>query len=70
MNDLINKLKQAFPPLVLGWILTVWMPVPEPVRAIVSTAVDAVRNGMNAAVHTMQAPPPGQQRGDEVAKAH
>ena len=54
MKDIILKLRQAAGPLALGWLMTIWMPVPHQLRAVVATTVDAVRNGVSAIVFTMK----------------
>ncbi len=56
MKDIIAKLKQSAGPLVLGWILTIWLPVPHQVRHAARTAVNAVLNGARAVVATVQQP--------------
>lgn len=40
-------------PLLLGWILSVWLPVPSLVRTTVGTAAAAVLNGVHAAAATL-----------------
>jgi hypothetical protein len=54
MKDIIVKLRQAAGPLALGWLLTVWVPVPVQVSATVNTAVNAVRNGVHAMLYTVE----------------
>jgi hypothetical protein len=54
MNDIIAKLRQASGPMALGWLLTVWVPVPALVHKTVNTAVTAVSNGVRAMVYTVE----------------
>ncbi len=56
MNEIVTKLKQAVVPMALGWVLTIWAPVPTSVRGAVGTLVSAVGNGVHAVVNTMRAP--------------
>jgi hypothetical protein len=65
MNDIVQKVKQASGPMALGWILTVWLPVPNIVRSAVTTVASAVVNGAHAVVDTVQAPP---QRSEATAQ--
>lgn len=40
-------------PLLLGWILSVWLPVPGLVRSTAGKAAAAVINGVQAAAETL-----------------
>ena len=54
MREVAEALKRSFAPLMLGWVLTVWMPVPAPLRDALDTAVSAVLNGFKAAAVTVE----------------
>ena len=40
-------------PLLLGWMLSMWVPVPEFVRMTAHTLTAAACNGVAAVVHTI-----------------
>lgn len=56
MNEIVTKMKQMIVPMALGWILTIWAPVPPQVRGAVGTVVAAVNNGVHAVVNTVTGP--------------
>lgn len=41
-------------PLIFGWILSVWLPVPGPIRSTAQTISAAARNGVQAVFHTLK----------------
>ena len=60
MSEIASKLKQMIVPMALGWILTIWAPVPSQVRGVVGTMVAAVHNGAHAVMTTVMGPQPQQ----------
>lgn len=46
-------MKPSILPLLLGWVLSVWLPVPELVRTTAHTLTSAAFNGVSAVVHTI-----------------
>lgn len=56
MSEIASKMKQMVVPMALGWILTIWAPVPPQVRGVVGTMVAAVQNGAHAVMTTVTGP--------------
>lgn len=50
-------MKPSILPLLLGWVLSVWLPVPELVRATAHTLTLAACNGVSAVVGTIRPKP-------------
>ncbi|MBI3550594.1 MAG: hypothetical protein HY078_16270 [Elusimicrobia bacterium] len=57
IKNMYLMMKQAVVPILLGWILTCWLPVPSPLHGAATTAWSAVCNGVHAMVTTISKPP-------------
>lgn len=47
-------MRDAIMPVLLGWMLSVWLPVPGLVRQAAGTAMRAVENGVRAVAVTLK----------------
>ena len=47
-------MRDAIMPVLVGWILSVWLPVPNLVRQAAGTTMRAVENGVRAVAGTLK----------------
>lgn len=47
-------MKPSILPILLGWVLSVWLPVPGLIRSTAQTLIAAAFDGVSAVAHTIQ----------------